>query len=174
MNISNSVNSMNLYSSYTQLQINRSDSAQGSDINLQIRELSFSFSSTSTDFQASLNDNFQKDYKDFQNFLSSVGYDGKPIAELTKDEAADLVSDDGFFGIDKTAQRIADFVIQGSGGDESMMRAGREGILQGFKDAEGMWGGKLPDISYKTIDKATQLIDEAMHNLGYSIVDESA
>ena len=54
-----------------------------------------------------------------------------------------------------------------------MMRAGREGILQGFDEAEAMWGGKLPDISYKTIEKATQMIDEAMHDLGYSIMDES-
>jgi hypothetical protein len=165
---------MNLYSSYSQLQINRSDSGQNSSLSLEISELSFSFSSTSTNFQAfGVNDQFQKDYEEFQSFLSSIGYDGKPIAELSQDEASALVADDGFFGIDQTAERIANFVIQGSGGDEDMMRAGREGILQGFKDAEKMWGGELPDISYKTIEKATQMIDEAMHDLGYSIMDES-
>jgi hypothetical protein len=174
MNISSNINSMNLYSSYSQLQINRSDSGQNSSLSLEISELSFSFSSTSTNFQAfGVNDQFQKDYEEFQSFLSSIGYDGKPIAELSQDEASALVADDGFFGIDQTAERIANFVIQGSGGDEDMMRAGREGILQGFKDAEEMWGGKLPDISYKTIEKATQMIDEAMHDLGYSIMDES-
>jgi hypothetical protein len=174
MNISSNINSMNLYSSYSQLQINRSDSGQNSSLSLEISELSFSFSSTSTNFQAfGVNDQFQKDYEEFQSFLSSIGYDGKPIAELSQDEASALVADDGFFGIDQTAERIANFVIQGSGGDEDMMRAGREGILQGFKDAEEMWGGEMPDISYKTIEKATQMIDEAMHDLGYSIMDES-
>ncbi len=174
MNISSNISSMNLYTSYSQLQVNKNESGQQSSMNLEIRELSFSFSSTSTNFQASgVNDQFQKNYEEFQSFLGSIGYDGKPIAELTQDEASALVSDDGFFGIDKTAERIANFVIQGSGGDESMMRAGREGILQGFKEAESMWGGKLPDISYKTIEKATQMIDEAMHNLGYSIMDEN-
>jgi len=174
MDISSNINSMNLYTSYTQLQINKNDSGEKSNINLEIRELSFSFSSTSVDFQASgVNDQFQKNYEAFQNFLDSIGYDGKPIAELSQNEASDLVSDDGFFGIDKTAERIANFVIQGSGGDESMMRSGREGILQGFDEAESIWGGKLPDISYKTIEKATQMIDQAMHDLGYSIMDES-
>jgi hypothetical protein len=174
MNISSNISSMNLYTSYSQLQVNKNESGQRNSMNLEIHELSFSFSSTSTNFQAfGVNDQFQKDYEEFQSFLGSIGYDGKPIAELTQDEASALVSDDGFFGIDKTAERIANFVIQGSGGDESMMRAGREGILQGFKEAEAMWGGKLPDISYKTIEKATQMIDEAMHNLGYSIMDEN-
>ena len=174
MNISSNISNMNLYTSYSQLQVNKNESGQHSNVKLEIQELSFSFSSTSTNFQAfGVNDQFQKDYEEFQSFLGSIGYDGKPIADLTQDEASALVSDDGFFGIDKTAERIANFVIQGSGGDESMMRAGREGILQGFKEAEGMWGGKLPDISYKTIEKATQMIDEAMHNLGYSIMDEN-
>ncbi|MEA1920210.1 MAG: hypothetical protein U9N52_10245 [Campylobacterota bacterium] len=174
MNISANVNSMNLYTSYSQLQVNKNDSGQLSSLNLEIRELSFSFSSTSTNFQASgVNDQFQKNYEAFESFLGSIGYDGTPIAELSQEEAAALVSDDGFFGIDQTAERIANFVIQGSGGDESMMRAGREGILKGFEEAEAMWGGELPDISYKTIEKATQMIDEAMHDLGYSIMDES-
>jgi len=173
MNILGNISSMNLYTSYSQLQVNKNESGQQSSINLEIQELSFSFSSTSTNFQASVaNDQFQKNYEEFQNFLGSIGYDGKPIAELNQEEASALVGDDGFFGIDKTAERIANFVIQGSGGDEDMMRAGREGILQGFNEAEDMWGGKLPDISYKTIEKATQMIDEAMHNLGYSIMDE--
>ncbi len=174
MNVSSNVSSMNLYSSYSQLQVNKNDTGQIESLNLEIRELSFSFSSTSINFQtSSINDQFQKNYEEFQDFLSTIGYDGKPIAELSQDEASALVSDDGFFGIDKTAERIANFVIQGSGGDESMMRAGREGILQGFKEAEEIWGGELPDISYKTIEKATQMIDEAMHNLGYSIMNES-
>ena len=174
MNISSNVSSMDLYSSYSQLHVNKSDAGQRSTLNLEIRELSFSFSSTSVNFQASgVNDQFQKNYEEFQSFLGSIGYDGKPIAELSQDEATELVSEDGFFGINKTAERIANFVIQGSGGDESLMRAGREGILKGFDEAEAMWDGKLPEISYKTIEKATQMIDEAMHNLGYSIMDES-
>lgn len=117
---------------------------------------------------------FQQQYEDFQTFLKDIGYEGKPIAELSKEEAAELVSEDGFFGIEKTATRIAEFVINGAGGDEDRFRAGREGMIQGFKDAEAIWGGKLPEISQKTIDKAIEMVDKAMYDLGFSIMDQEA
>ena len=112
------------------------------------------------------------DYKDFQSFLSEVGYEGKPIASLSQDEAAELVSEDGFFGITQTSERIANFVINGSGGKESTMRAGREGMLLGFQQAEAMWGGELPEISQKTMQAAIEMVDKAMHDLGFSILNE--
>ena len=56
--------------------------------------------------QASLSGN-QRDVLDFlsgketQNGMSlkNIGYEGKPITELTQDEAKELVSEDGFFGM---------------------------------------------------------------------------
>jgi len=133
----------------------------------------FTFQYTSIQINiSSPEDKFAQDYDDFQTFLSDIGYKGKPIAELSQDEAADLVSDDGIFGIKQTSQRLADFVINGAGGDEGMLRAGREGMLRGFKEAQEMWGGELPDISQKTMQKAIEMIDKAMADLGYSIIDE--
>jgi hypothetical protein len=111
---------------------------------------------------------------DFQNFLKDIGYDGKPIAELSQDEASKLVSEDGIFGVKQTSERIANFVINGAGGDEDMLRAGREGMLQGFKDAEAMWGGELPEISQKTMDAALEMVDKEMYDRGYSILDQEA
>ena len=119
-------------------------------------------------------DSFTIQYDDFQSFLSGIGYEGKPIADLSKDEAAQLISEDGIFGIKQTSKRIANFVINGANGDEDRMRAGYEGMLQGFKDAEAMWGGKLPDISQKTMQAAIEIIDKAMSDLGFSILDQEA
>lgn len=56
-------------------------------------------------------ENFGEQVKAFR--LSDIGYNGKPIAELTQDEAAELVSEDGFFGIAKNGGSIANFVING-------------------------------------------------------------
>ena len=117
---------------------------------------------------------FEVDYQKFQDFLAEVGYDGKPIASLSKEEAAELVSEDGFFGIKQTSERIAQFVISGAGGDEELLREGRKGILQGLKDAEEMWGGKLPDIAYETMDKAVAMVDKALTDGGFSILNEKA
>ena len=116
----------------------------------------------------------KSDYQDFQTFLGDIGYEGKPIADLSQEEAAELVSEDGFFGITQTSERIANFVINGSGGDEDRMRAGREGMIQGFKEAEKMWGGELPEISQQTMQKAIEMVDKAMYDLGFSVLDTEA
>jgi len=117
---------------------------------------------------------FKEAYADFQSFMKDIGYEGKPIAELSQVEAAELVSEDGMFGITQTSERIANFVINGAGGDEDRLRAGREGMLQGFKMAEEMWGGELPEISQKTMQAATEMVDKAMSELGFSILNQEA
>ena len=91
--------------------------------------------------------------------LQDIGYEGKPITELSVDEASELVSEDGFFGVDKTSQRVADFVFGFAGDNLDILEQGREGIVQGFKEAEKMWGGELPQISYDTQAKTLELID---------------
>ena len=133
----------------------------------------YTFKSTSIQTNAlSLEDKFTQAYEEFQSILGDIGYEGKPIAELSKSEAAELVSEDGLFGIKQTSERIANFVINGAGGDEDRMRAGREGMIQGFKDAEQMWGGELPEISQKTMQVAIEMVDKAMYDLGFSILNQ--
>lgn len=114
-----------------------------------------------------------------KNILSSIdfeaiGYTGKPIADMNPDEAKKLVSEDGYFGVKQTSERLADFVLMGGGDDLERLKAGREGIIRGFKEAEEIWGGKLPDISYETLDKALAKIDEKISSLGGSVLDTTA
>jgi hypothetical protein len=44
-------------------------------------------------------------------------------------------------------------------------------MLLGFKQAEDMWGDKLPDISQKTMQAAIEMVDKAMSDLGFSILN---
>ncbi|WP_172201235.1 hydrogenase-4 component G [Campylobacter sp. RM16188] len=104
----------------------------------------------------------------------SVGYDGKDITSLNQDEAKALISEDGFFGITNTANRIADFVLNGAGDDLEMLKAGREGVVNGFKEAERLWGGNLPEISQQTIQKTLEKIDERIVKLGGNIINVEA
>jgi len=103
--------------------------------------------------------------------FGAIGYTGKPIADMNPDEAKALVSEDGFFGVTQTSNRLADFVLSGGGDDLDRLKAGREGIIRGFNEAEKIWGGKLPDISYETLDKALAKIDEKITALGGNILD---
>lgn len=119
------------------------------------------------------------DLNKVKNILSSIdfeaiGYIGKPIADMTPDEAKTLVSGDGYFGVKQTSERLADFVLSGGGDDLERLKIGREGIIRGFKEAEQIWGEKLPDISYETLDKALAKIDEKISALGGSVLDTTA
>ena len=98
--------------------------------------------------------------------LEQLQYEGRPLTEITPEEATDLVAEDGYFGVDKTAQRLADFVIKGSGDDLQRLQAGRKGIVKGFNEAEEIWGGKMPEISYQTLNKALDMIDTQIQELG--------
>ncbi|RLA76688.1 MAG: hypothetical protein DRG78_18600 [Epsilonproteobacteria bacterium] len=145
------------------------------ELRTQIRENANAMMLNSTTIQSNIinpQDEFTKNYEDFQSFLSGIGYEGGPIAELSQSEAAELVSEDGLFGIKQTSERIANFVINGAGGDEDRMRAGREGMLLGFAQAEQMWGGELPEISQQTMQAAIEMVDKAMHEAGYSILNQ--
>jgi hypothetical protein len=115
---------------------------------------------------------FEIRYQEFQEFLDGIGYEGEALASLNQEEAAELVSEDGFFGIKKTSERIAQFVMMGANGDEELLREGRKGVLQGLKEAESIWGGSLPEISYETIEKAVDMIDQALKDGGFSVLDE--
>ncbi len=106
--------------------------------------------------------------------LSSIGYDGKPIQQLTQDEAKALIAEDGFFGVAKTSDRIADFVLAGAGDDIEKLKAGREGIIRGYNQAERSWGGNLPDISKETLEKALEKVDKKLASLGVNVLDENA
>jgi hypothetical protein len=103
--------------------------------------------------------------------LSDIGYTGKPISELSQEEAKELVSEDGFFGITQTSTRIAEFIINGAGDDLEKLKAGREGMLQGFADAENTWGSKLPEISQETMKKAVEMVDDRIKELGGQVLD---
>ncbi len=106
--------------------------------------------------------------------LPELNYGGRPISSLSPGGAAELVSEDGFFGVRKTADRLAGFVLGGAGDDLDKLKAGREGILQGFAAAEKVWGGELPAISHETLAEALKQVDEKISDLDGHLVDLSA
>lgn len=82
------------------------------------------------------------------------------VDEATRLEAQAMVAEDGYWGVEATAQRIFDFAIALSGGDSSKASLLREAVEAGFGQAEAAWGDKLPDISQKTKTRINELFDE--------------
>lgn len=97
--------------------------------------------------------------------LKSIGYEGKPITELSPLEAKGLVEEGGFFSIDETSSRVSSFVMNIAGDNVEALQEARKGIIQGFDQAEKMWGGTLPEISYQTQEKTLKIIDEKIAEL---------
>ncbi|MGP1360271.1 hydrogenase-4 component G [Campylobacter sp.] len=126
--------------------------------------------------QGSLSFNVPKNLSDILSGLdlAGIGYNGKALGELSGDEASELVSENGFFGISNTAERIAGFVLNGAGDDIEKLKAGRDGVTKGFEDAKKNWGGELPEISQKTIEKTLELLDKKIAEFGGNVLNVSA
>lgn len=119
---------------------------------------------------------YQDDLSKAQGILSgidfaSIGYFGKNPMSMNSNELEDLVGENGFFGVQNTADRIADFVIQGTGNDVEKLKKGIEGMKRGFEEASKMWGGKLPQISQDTMDKALEKVNQRLDELGGKTLD---
>lgn len=106
--------------------------------------------------------------------LKSIGYEGKAITELSASEAKELVSDEGFFGVTQTSSRVSSFVIDMANDNVEALQEARRGIIQGFEEAEKMWGGELPEISYETQEKTLEIVDAKIAELLKSDVQKEA
>lgn len=106
--------------------------------------------------------------------FASLGYSGKNPLNMNANELQQLVSEDGFFGVENTANRIADFVIKGGGDDVEKLQKGLEGMKKGFEQAQNLWGGKLPQISQDTIDAALKKVGDRIDKLGGKTLDLQA
>jgi len=97
-----------------------------------------------------------------QGVSAKVALDGREIdiTELTPEEAQDLIAEDGYFGVEKTAERIFQFAVGIADGDRGRIDAIREGIDRGFQEALDAFGGQLPDISYDTYDAVMKKLDD--------------
>jgi len=106
------------------------------------------------------------------NMLKEQGIDYKvatgtqeiDISQLSQEKAQALIAEDGYFGVEKTSNRIVDFAIATAGGDPSRLAAIKEGVDKGFNEALKAFGGSLPDISYNTYDAVIKKLDAWAEN----------
>lgn len=80
-------------------------------------------------------------------FLASGDF---TVDKATAEAAQESISEDGYWGVKQTSQRIFDMAVALSGGDSEKMDDMLEAFQKGFKQATKTWGKELPDISQKT------------------------
>lgn len=72
------------------------------------------------------------------------------IDEETRLKAQEEISEDGFWGVKQTSERILEFAKTISGGDKSKYDLLKNAIAEGFEKAREAFGGELPEISEQT------------------------
>ncbi|MCR4740093.1 MAG: hypothetical protein K5886_07520 [Lachnospiraceae bacterium] len=91
------------------------------------------------------------------------------VSEAAKAQAAEDVSEDGYFGVKQTSQRLFDFASALAGDDADKMKEMQDAIEQGYKDATNAWGKELPEISKNTLDATNSLFDEYYKAMGVEV-----
>lgn len=74
----------------------------------------------------------------------------------TKQSAQEAISEDGYWGVKQTSERILEFAKTISGGDKSKIDTLISAFDEGFKAAKEAFGGTLPEISQQTYDKVME------------------
>ena len=74
--------------------------------------------------------------------------------------AKEDISEDGYWGVSKTSQRMFDFASALAGDDVDKMKEMQEAMKKGFDNATKAWGKELPDICRQTIEAADKLFED--------------
>ena len=82
------------------------------------------------------------------------------VDAATKAQAQADIAEDGYWGVKQTSQRIFDFAMALSGGDQETMKKMRSAFEKGFKQATSAWGKELPSISKDTYDAVENMFDD--------------
>lgn len=87
------------------------------------------------------------------------------VDSATAAQAKADIAEDGYWGVTQTSDRIFDFAMALSGGDDKKMDEMLAAFEKGFKAATKSWGSKLPDISQRTYDAVHEKFKEYKESL---------
>ncbi len=94
---------------------------------------------------------------DFWKMMASGKYS---VDAQTKADAQEAISEDGYWGVKQTSQRIFDFAHALAGDDVEKMQKFQKAVEKGFEQAGAAWGGDLPSICGDTHDAVNKLFDD--------------
>ena len=131
------------------------------------QEVSMTYSSSLTIQTGDVQDQYSLLRSLVTSMLKEQGLDFKvmngdqeiDISTVSQEEATELISEDGYFGVDQTSDRIVDFAVGIAGGDPTRLDTIKEGVENGFNEALEAFNGWLPDISYDTFDAVMNKLD---------------
>jgi hypothetical protein len=82
------------------------------------------------------------------------------VDEATRKQAEEDISEDGYWGVKQTSQRLFDFASALAGDDVDKMKEMQAAVEKGYKQATKAWGKDLPSISSDTLSATNKLFEE--------------
>ena len=94
-------------------------------------------------------------YQKLADLYKNLEVDPETIEQAKKD-----ISEDGYWGVEQTSDRLVSMAKALSGDDPSKADMLIDAIKKGFEQAGKDWGEDLPDICKKTIDTAIKKMED--------------
>lgn len=93
------------------------------------------------------------------------------VDPATAAQAQEDISEDGYWGVKQTSDRLVSFAKALTGGDPSKADEMIEAFKKGYKQAAKSWGGDLPGICQQTYDATIEKLTEWKNSLNANNTD---
>ena len=94
------------------------------------------------------------------------------VDAATKAQAQQDISEDGYWGVKQTSQRILDFADALAGSDPKNIQKMYDAFKKGYAQAENTWGGELPEISKQTYDSVLEGFRKRAEEAGVTLNED--
>lgn len=81
------------------------------------------------------------------------------VDEATRAQAQEDISEDGYWGVEQTSDRLVSFAKALAGNDSEKAEELMAAIEKGYQAATKSWGDELPDICKKTLEATREKMD---------------
>ena len=90
-------------------------------------------------------------------FLASGNF---TVDEAARKQAEEAISEDGYYGVKQTSERLFSFASALAGDDVEKMKEMQDAMEKGFRQATKAWGKELPEICGETLEAANKLFED--------------
>lgn len=105
---------------------------------------------------------FNKQGKAFQDadMYSLLSKGDFEVDSETRAKALEDISENGYYGIKETSNRLLSFAKALTGGDPQKADKMIDAVKKGFEEAAKVWGKELPEICRQTMDETLRQLEE--------------
>lgn len=88
------------------------------------------------------------------------------VDQETKAAAQEAISENGYWGVKQTSERIFQMAQALAGDDPEKMKTMQDAVKRGYEAAGKAWGGELPGIAGETISAVDKMFEDYFANYG--------